>query len=513
MVDVATMEMKMDMKEEDVGRGPGVQSPTGLGRMGEGETTASMSLGSATEIAGEEKATVIPAAGAGVTGTSAVAGAPPPFLPKLFDLVSDSKTDDVVSWSEDGRRFAVHKPTECARDILPQYFKHNNFSSFVRQLNQYGFHKCDPDHWAFEHASFLRGRKELLGGISRRKPKGTTILQSLTVNPESKTVLELGNYGILGSELEVLKRDKDLLLKELMITRHKEHALQKLCESHEMRINSLERNTKQMQNFIYHYFNQVIQNYSGAVRKRKRLTNGGSDSQRSGDELLNSSSTAALQIANVGPGGLHEDHPELENIDIGALQRAVRQTFDPDGVSDGAGRNSFHAFPAMADVGYSNPPLLQNGMTTSPDLRGPPFSNLISSSKVNCLSPASPGYSPSLLGNYQGSTVREVEISPRSPSPAASLQENRSPSLAAPMAVGHDAAASMLGMKRTQEMTKPSEKQQSVSVIDTNDDGNEEFNYELFDYPIAEFPPLQELPTGTDIDALTRQLEEFENHL
>lgn len=65
------------------------------------------------------------------------ASAPPPFLSKTYDVVDDPGTDSIVSWSPTNNSFVVWKPPEFARDLLPKYFKHNNFSSFVRQLNTY----------------------------------------------------------------------------------------------------------------------------------------------------------------------------------------------------------------------------------------------------------------------------------------------------------------------------------------------------------------------------------------
>ncbi|KAJ1292109.1 hypothetical protein BS78_02G367500 [Paspalum vaginatum] len=94
---------------------------------------------------------------------------PAPFLTKTYQLVDDPCTDHIVSWGEDDTTFVVWRPPEFARDLLPNYFKHNNFSSFVRQLNTYGFRKIVADRWEFANEFFRKGAKHLLAEIHRRK--------------------------------------------------------------------------------------------------------------------------------------------------------------------------------------------------------------------------------------------------------------------------------------------------------------------------------------------------------
>nr|GMD03087.1 heat stress transcription factor A-4C [Ipomoea batatas] len=136
----------------------------------------------------------------------------PPFIAKTYEMVDDSSTDSIVSWSQNNKSFVVWNPPEFARDLLPRFFKHNNFSSFIRQLNTYGFKKVDPENWEFANDDFVRGEPHLLKNIHRRKPVYSHSTQNLHGHSSSLSESERRKYK---DDIEKLRREKELLQSEL----------------------------------------------------------------------------------------------------------------------------------------------------------------------------------------------------------------------------------------------------------------------------------------------------------
>ncbi|POO02086.1 Heat shock transcription factor [Trema orientale] len=208
---------------------------------------------------------------------------PPPFLNKTYEIVEDPATNDVVSWSRGNNSFVVWDPQNFAMTLLPRYFKHNNFSSFVRQLNTYliamvlynlkhnlklceaaqylciqlveyafkieikGFRKVDPDRWEFANEGFLRGQKNLLRNIRRRK--GVQPPQSSSHQASFDPCVEVGRFGLDG-EVDRLKRDKQVLMVELVKLRQQQQNTKTHLQTMEDRLKRTELKQQQMMNFL-----------------------------------------------------------------------------------------------------------------------------------------------------------------------------------------------------------------------------------------------------------------------
>jgi hypothetical protein len=94
----------------------------------------------------------------------------PGFLTKTYEIFSLPDHQEYCGWGPKGDTIIIRKIEPFARLILPKYFKHSNFQSFVRQLNMYDFRKTvqDPGHGEFQHPNFKVNHPELLVLIRRK---------------------------------------------------------------------------------------------------------------------------------------------------------------------------------------------------------------------------------------------------------------------------------------------------------------------------------------------------------
>ncbi|XP_058053945.1 uncharacterized protein LOC131205732 isoform X3 [Anopheles bellator] len=180
----------------------------------------------------------------------------PAFLAKLWRLVEDSETNDLISWSTDGRSFIIQNQAQFAKELLPLNYKHNNMASFIRQLNMYGFHKItsidngglrfDKDEMEFTHPCFQKDHPYLLEHIKRKiatsKQQQLQQAQQHQQLQDDKSAMKLeavsrvlsevknmrGRQDSLDSRFQTMKQENEALWREIAILRQKHHKQQQI---------------------------------------------------------------------------------------------------------------------------------------------------------------------------------------------------------------------------------------------------------------------------------------------
>ncbi|XP_062488390.1 heat shock factor protein 2 isoform X2 [Pezoporus occidentalis] len=168
----------------------------------------------------------LPASGGGV----------PAFLSKLWALVGEAPSNQLITWSQNGQSFLVLDEQRFAKEILPKYFKHNNMASFVRQLNMYGFRKVvhvdsgivkleRDGPVEFQHPYFKQGREDLLEHIKRKVSSSRPEENKIRQEDLSKIISNAQKVQIkqetIESQLSALKRENESLWREVAELRAK----------------------------------------------------------------------------------------------------------------------------------------------------------------------------------------------------------------------------------------------------------------------------------------------------
>ncbi|KAI9158328.1 Heat shock factor protein [Paramyrothecium foliicola] len=287
----------------------------------------------------------------------------PPFVQKLSSFLEERKNEDLIRWSEKGDSFIVLDEDEFAKTLIPELFKHNNYASFVRQLNMYGFHKrvglSDNSMRASERKNkspseysnpfFRRGHPNLLWLIN--KPKSGKQNKKGAKNPdgdqdseEEAVHDEIPNHGISTSNIPTGRslpapESQPLQRKEMAVIREELGSLREQQKLILNAINRLQRNNNDLYNqaLMFQSQHDRHQNSINAILNflanvfRKTLEEQG-NSQNVGDII-------SSMITNQGQQQPHQGsvvdlgdfiQSQLDpNTGVGGLQKRTRGLLPP----------------------------------------------------------------------------------------------------------------------------------------------------------------------------------------
>ena len=99
---------------------------------------------------------------------------PPKLLKMLLDLEQEEGGSEIASFLPHGRAFAIHKPRDFEKSVMPKYFRMSRFSSFQRQLNLYDFQRITEgsEKGAYYHDLFAKDQPGMCTMMKRSKIKG-----------------------------------------------------------------------------------------------------------------------------------------------------------------------------------------------------------------------------------------------------------------------------------------------------------------------------------------------------
>lgn len=144
----------------------------------------------------------------------------------------------------------------------------------------------DPDKWEFANEGFLRGKRHLLKNIRRRKappppppPPPSNLAYSCSQSAIESSCVEVGSFG-LDMEIDRLRRDKQVLMAELVKLRQQQQNTKAYIQEMEQRLEVAEKKQQKALSFLARAIRSP--EFLQEMMREKRRERIGSDERESG---------------------------------------------------------------------------------------------------------------------------------------------------------------------------------------------------------------------------------------
>lgn len=77
---------------------------------------------------------------------------------KLYEILGDKNNESAIEWVGDGRLWRIVSVADMERHVLPKYFNHSKYQSFLRQVYRWGFKRYGSNKDCYFHESFRRDK-------------------------------------------------------------------------------------------------------------------------------------------------------------------------------------------------------------------------------------------------------------------------------------------------------------------------------------------------------------------
>ena len=186
------------------------------------------------------------------------------FLSKLYDILNNITYKEIIYWNKEGKGIIIANVNEFSTMILPKYFRSSTYSSFVRQLNLYGYHKIQgviEEGEGYEHDKLNKNSTmEDFQQILKLKKRRNLLMKFLNKYSKDNFInnLKRNNYD-----------DEENILKFLFEQNEKN---MKIINQSKKEIEKLERQNRKFYNELQLYKNGsniILKNIMKSIQQNK----------------------------------------------------------------------------------------------------------------------------------------------------------------------------------------------------------------------------------------------------